>query len=46
MPHFDMFVSGRESCHIVICLLVRENHIPYCDMFVSVRESCHIVKCL
>ena len=39
MPHCDMFVSGRESCHIVICLKVEENHIPYCEMFVSGKES-------
>ena len=38
MPHYDMFVDGREPCHMKY-LQVGENDIPQCEKFVSGRES-------
>ena len=38
--HYEIFCKlERIIFHMVICLLVEENHISHGDMFVSGRES-------
>ena len=45
MPHYEMFVSGRESCHILRCLEVGENHATLLNVCKWERIIFHM-KCL